>query len=210
MIPPIGPSKRAVADQPGEDVAGWVGHQFPRHHHDADDAGDQAADAKGNLARSEMREVVRRTNDIGGDVRGEGGEAEREHGDHEHDRIFEMREHVDRIPDGLAIDDRGRRGDRDADEGIERHRERQPERLTDDLVALTVRVAREIGNVERKRGPESDHAGERREQRTTRTGPLSADRERTPMAAKGSGRSRRRCDRPTRARPTRARSAAAP
>ena len=91
--------QRAVADEPGENVTGRVGHQFPRHHQNADDAGDESADAERNLLRREMREIIRRTNDIGGDVGRQRRDAKREHGDHEHDRILEMRQHIDRIPD---------------------------------------------------------------------------------------------------------------
>ena len=62
---------------------------------------------------------------------------------------------------GRAVNDgRGRR-DRDADERIQRHRQRQAERLADDLVALRFGVAREIGNVQRERRPKTDHARER-------------------------------------------------
>ena len=62
-----------------------------------------------------------------------------------------------------AVDDRRRRCHRDADERIERHRQRQAERLADDLIALRARVTREVRDVERERRPEADHAGQRRE-----------------------------------------------
>src|SRR6476620_49827 len=53
---------------------------------------------------------------------------------------------------------------RNAYERVERHRQRQTHRLPDDLVALTFGVAGEIGDVERERGPEPDHARQGREE----------------------------------------------
>ena len=37
----------------------------------------------------------------------------------------------------------------------------QPKRLSDHLCALRFGVSREVRNIERNRGPETDHAGER-------------------------------------------------
>ena len=110
-------------------------------------------------------EIIGGADDIGRDVRRQRGDAEREHRDDQHDRILETRQHIDRIPDRSSVDDGRRRSDRDADERIERHRQRQAERLADDLVALRFGVAREIGNVQRERRPEADHAGQRREEK---------------------------------------------
>ena len=53
------------------------------------------------LLRREMGEVIRRADDIGGDVGGQRRDAEREHRDDQHDRILETRQHIDRIPDRL-------------------------------------------------------------------------------------------------------------
>ena len=78
--------QRAVADEPGENVAARIGDQFPRHHQHADDAGDQPAHAEGNLARREMREIIRRADDVRRDVRRQRGDAEREHRDDQHAR----------------------------------------------------------------------------------------------------------------------------
>ena len=57
------------------------------------------------LRRREVGEVVGRADDVGGDVGRERRDAEREHRDDEHDRVLEAREHIDRIPDRLAVDD---------------------------------------------------------------------------------------------------------
>ena len=66
--------------------------------------------------RCEMREIIRRTHDVSRDVRRERRDAERQHGDDQHDGIFEIRQHLHRIPNRLAEDD-GRRGShRHADE----------------------------------------------------------------------------------------------
>ena len=49
---------------------------------------------------------------------------------------------------------------RDADEGVQHHGDGQAECLSDDLRVLIFRVAREVRNVERERGPVADHRGE--------------------------------------------------
>ena len=46
-----------------------------------------------------------------------------------------------RVPDRGAVDDNRRRGDDDSDKGIERHRGRKSERLSDHLLALIAREA---------------------------------------------------------------------
>ena len=67
---------------------------------------------------------------------------------------------IDRVPDGLAVDDGGRAGDRHADEAVEGHRGGEAEGLSQHLIALGAGVAGEVRDVERERGPEADHAGE--------------------------------------------------
>ena len=52
-----------------------------------------------------------------------------EHRHDEHDRVRELAEHDDRVPDRLAVDHGRRAGDGDADEREQRHRRRQAERL---------------------------------------------------------------------------------
>ncbi len=41
-----GAKQRAVADEPGEDVTGWIGDELPGHHQDADKTSDVTADAE--------------------------------------------------------------------------------------------------------------------------------------------------------------------
>jgi len=53
---------------------------------------------------------------------------------------------------------------RHPDEREERHRGREPERLPHHLVPLRARIAREIRDVQRERGPVAHHRGERREE----------------------------------------------
>ena len=60
------------------------------------------------LKQREVRKIVRRTNDIGRNIGRERGNAERKHRDDKHDRICEMRQDIDRIPNRLAVNDRGR------------------------------------------------------------------------------------------------------
>ena len=61
--------------------------------------------------------------------------------------------------------DGARTGARDAERGVERHRDGQPEGLAEDLRVLRFGVAGEVGDVERERRPVADHAGERRQKK---------------------------------------------
>src|SRR5947209_4738982 len=157
-----GPEKSGVSHQPAEDVAAVIGHQLPRLHSDADEAVDEAADTKTDAARREIGEIVGGGNHVGGHVDVEGGHQQSEHRDDDGHGIAETRENRDRIPQRLTEDDERGGSDGDADEGVEGHRGGKPESLADDLVALTARVASEIGDVQRDGGPEANYAGERR------------------------------------------------
>ena len=53
-----GSEQAAVGDEPGEDVSVGIGDQFPRHHEDADDAGDESAGAAGNQFGGELGKIV--------------------------------------------------------------------------------------------------------------------------------------------------------
>jgi hypothetical protein len=69
-----------------------------------------------------MREIVGWTNDIRRNVGRERGDAQRKHGHHQDCWIGKSGEHIDRIPDCLPVNDRGRRRHRYANEGIKGHR----------------------------------------------------------------------------------------
>src|SRR6267143_5386743 len=154
--------KTGVADEPSENIAAVVRHQFPRLHDDAHGASDQSAGAETDAARRKIREIVRRGNNVGGDVDVEGGHEQRDHRQNHRPGIAEAREDRNRIPKGFAKNNQRGGGDGDTDEGIESHRRGEAEGLADDLIALAASVAREIRNVQRDGGPEADHAGERR------------------------------------------------
>ncbi len=119
---------------------------------------------KGDTAWGQLGEIVRRADDIGGDVGCQRSHAEGQHRHDENDRVCETSQNVHRVPERLAVDDRGGGSDGHADERIERHGQRQAERLSGDLIALGAGVAREIRNVEAERGPKGDHAGQRRDE----------------------------------------------
>ncbi len=87
----------AVTDKP-VDVAVGILHKFPRHDENSDNAGDVAAHAEGNFLRREMREIVGRADDVCGDVRGERGDAERNHRRDQHGVAIETRQHIHWIP----------------------------------------------------------------------------------------------------------------
>src|SRR5437868_3107268 len=60
------------------------------------------------------------------------------------------------IPDRCSIDNHGGRSHQYTDQRIQLHRSGQREGLADHLGALVAGKAREVGNVERNRGPEAD------------------------------------------------------
>ena len=62
------PKKSGVSAQPAENKCAVVGEQFPRHQRDAHEAGDDAAGAKADPARPQIRKIIRRRNHIGADV----------------------------------------------------------------------------------------------------------------------------------------------
>src|SRR6267154_3036434 len=161
-----GAEKSGVADEPAEDVAAVARHQFPRLHDDAHGAGDQAAGAETDAARRKIREIVGGRNHVGSDVDVERGYEQSNHGQDHRPGIAEARENRNRIPEGLAKNNHGGGSDGDADEGVESHRCGEAEGLADDLIALAASVTSEIRNVQRHGGPESDHAGERRNEET--------------------------------------------
>src|ERR1700731_851959 len=142
-----GPEKTEIADEPAEDVAAVVRHQFPRLHDDAHGAGDEATGAETDAARRKIREIVGGRDDVGGHVDVEGGHEQSNHGEDHRPGIAEARENGDWIPQGLAKNNQGGRGDGDADKGVEGHGGGEAERLADDLIALAASVAREIRNV---------------------------------------------------------------
>lgn len=77
---------------------------------------------------------------------------------------MEMAQQGDGIPDCFAEENDGSGSDGHADEGVERHGGGKTKGLTDDLRALGFGVAREVRNIECDSGPETDHAGERRDE----------------------------------------------
>src|SRR5690242_9999963 len=160
-----GAEKAGVADEPGENVTAIAGEELPGLHQQAHDGGDEDTGTKTDAARSKIREIVGRGDDVGSDVDVERGREQSKHGENHSEWIAEAGEDFDGIPEGFAEDDHGGGSDRDADEGVEGHRGGEAEGLADHLVALAASVAGEVGNVERNRGPETDHPGERRNEK---------------------------------------------
>ena len=66
-----------------------------------------------------------------------------------------------RIPDRGAVNHHRRRGHQDSNQRIERHGGRQRERLPNHLLPLAFRKPREVWDVQRHRGPETDRAIQR-------------------------------------------------
>src|SRR6266702_4217772 len=157
-----GAKKTGVADEPNKNVIGVVRHQLPWLHDDAHGAGDETAGAETDAARGEIGEIVGRGDDVGGDVDVEGGHEKRNHRQDDGEGIAEARKNRDGIPKRLAKDDHGGGSYGDADEGVESHRGGEAKSLADDLITLAACIPREVGNVQRDGGPETDDAGERR------------------------------------------------
>ena len=88
-------------------------------------------------SRPQVGEVVGRADDVGRDVGRQRGEARaRPCATDSTTGCWNLVEQLDRVPDRLAVDDDGGRGHGHADEGVEPHRQRQAQRLAQDLVAL--------------------------------------------------------------------------
>ena len=156
------PEKRAVADEPGEDVSAGILIEFPRHHEDTEKRGDESAGAKADPLRGEVGKIVGRRDDIGRDVGREGGHGERDESEGRNPRAAELGDDLDGIPNGGAENDDSRARHQDADEGVEGHGGGKSERLADNLIALRARIAGKVGDIERERRPVADHGGEPR------------------------------------------------
>src|SRR5260370_25329871 len=139
-----GAEKTGISDKPAENVAAVVQHQFPRLHEDAHGTGDEAAGAETDAARGKIRKIIRRGDDIGGDVDVERGHQQRDHGEDNGPGIAEAREDRDGIPKSFAKNDQSGGSDGDADEGGERHRRGEANPLADALIRPASVLATEI------------------------------------------------------------------
>ncbi len=75
-----------------------------------------------------------------------------------------------RVPDCRAVNDHGRRGHEDSDQGIQCHGYGECQCLSNRLLTLAAREPREVGNVERHSGPETYRAVQRRYQEFQKVG----------------------------------------
>src|SRR5699024_813321 len=71
-----------------------------------------------------------------------------------------VRHEVERVPDGLMVNGESGTGHEDADETRRHHANRQPDGLTDDLLALAGGKTGKIGDVETQCRPVADVRGE--------------------------------------------------
>ena len=111
--------------------------------------------AEADPARPEIGEVVGGRDHVRADIHIQGGQQDRDQRNHHRQRRMKPRNQLHRVPDRRAVDDDRRRGHQNTDQRVQRHGGGQGERLSDDLLALAAREAREVGNVERNRRPES-------------------------------------------------------
>src|SRR5450759_3818455 len=153
-----------ITEEPREDVTLRIREEAPGLHRDADEARDEAARLEADVAGEQVREVVRGRHDVRGDIDGECRDDDREHRDRDDERVRELPDELDRIPDRLAEDDRARARDENAHGREREHRRGKRHDLAHDLLFLAPPEAREVGHVERQRGPEADHCRERRDE----------------------------------------------
>src|SRR5438309_366543 len=71
---------------------------------------------------------------------------------------METAQQLNRIPDRSAVDDHCRRGHNNSYKSVQRHGRGQSQRLTNDLLTLVPRKAREVWNVQGNRRPKSHSA----------------------------------------------------
>src|SRR5215204_283612 len=149
------PEQAPVADEPGEDVGADVLEENPGEGDDAQDRGDDTAGAERDVLRCQVGEVERGGDHVRSHVRRDLGDHYDDHGeDQSGGKITgDPRDHLHRVPDGLAEDHDGGRGDRDPDNAEGRHRYGEPQSLSDDLRLLALGVAGKVRDVEGERDP---------------------------------------------------------
>src|SRR5213075_2500714 len=92
-----GTQQRAIADQPGEDVGRGVVVEPPGHHHNSDHGGDHCALLERDLVGSEVREAVRRGDDVGRDVGRQRRDRQPHHRQNDHERSADPRQQCDGV-----------------------------------------------------------------------------------------------------------------
>ena len=120
--------------------------------------------AEADQTRREVGKIVRRRDDISPDVH---VERRHQHGDQRQQRRYRLMkapQQRDRRPDRLAKDLLRGRSTGDADERVQRHRNRQTKGLADNLRVLRFGIARKVGNVQRQRSPIANHRRQRRKE----------------------------------------------
>ena len=112
-----GPKNGTVGDEPGENVAGGIGDEFPRHDENVQNRRQKAADFKVDFLRGHIGKIVRRADDVGRNVGTEGGETDDEHGDKEKKGRIKALDNGHGIPKTFSVDDLRGLGHDGTDEG---------------------------------------------------------------------------------------------
>ena len=132
-----------------------VAHQ--RQPHQAGE--DHRRGAADQLGR-QVLEVIGGRDDIGCGVGGQGGDNDQRHGQGYPARALDVADQAHRVGDSDPHQFYRGGSHHHPQGGEQEHGQRQTEDLPEDLVLLAFRVAAEVGNVQRQRGPETDHGGE--------------------------------------------------
>ncbi len=114
-----------TANQPAENVRTVTAEKFPRHHGDAEYAGDETSRAERDEVGANVGEIVGRRDNVGRDIGVECGDEKSDQRDECDDGLVEAAKQGNGIPDGFAENYRRGGSDRHADESVKRHGERE-------------------------------------------------------------------------------------
>mmetsp|Transcript_14163 Transcript_14163/g.40119 ORF Transcript_14163/g.40119 Transcript_14163/m.40119 type:complete len:437 (+) Transcript_14163:1481-2791(+) len=153
-----------ISNEPGEDVALRGREQPPRLSHDAEQGGDERSLGEGHLPWGKIDEGVRRGNDVGRDVRADCREHQSDQRKDGRREPLDSADDLNWIRDDLAEDHGRRTGHSNPQEREEGHEDRQANGLACELGLLTLRIPREVRDVEGQGGPEADVCGHRRQE----------------------------------------------
>ena len=141
-----------VGNDPAELLQQLVGHQ-----RQADETGEPDGAGAADEFRCDVLEVVGRRDDVRRGVGREGGDDDQRHRHRHPAGAGDVPDQADRVGNRLAHQRSRGGGHHHAEGGEQEHGQRQAEDLSEYLVLLAARIAAEVGDVQRQRGPEADH-----------------------------------------------------
>ncbi|MNZ57562.1 hypothetical protein D3C78_755440 [compost metagenome] len=163
------PQQAGIAEQPvgidrfqaeiGNDQAELF-QQFMGHQRKSDQPGEDYRFGPVDRLGCDVLEIVGGRHDVGRGVGRQRGDDDQRHGQRHPDRTLDMADQGHRVGHRHPHQLHRGGGHHHAQGGKQEHGQRQADDLPDNLVLLAFRVAAEVGDVQRQRGPEPDHRGQ--------------------------------------------------